>query len=72
MPLMVLRIGERSSGWEDIPYKRLSTHATNEPIVLFHYKILFLVRTAGLALPPAKITHYSPTGESPYLSTESG
>lgn len=28
--------------------------------------------TAGLALPPAKITHCSPTGESPYLSTESG
>ena len=28
--------------------------------------------TAGLALPPAKITHYSPTGESPYPSTESG
>ena len=28
--------------------------------------------TAGLPLPPAKITHYSPTGESPYLSTESG
>ena len=28
--------------------------------------------TAGLALPPAKITHYSSTGESPHLSTGSG
>ena len=28
--------------------------------------------TTGLPLPPAKIIHYSPTGESPYLSTESG
>ena len=28
--------------------------------------------TSGLPLPPAKITHYSPNGESPYLSTESG
>ena len=26
----------------------------------------------GLPLPPAKIVHYSPTGESPYLSTKSG
>ena len=28
--------------------------------------------TAGLPLPPARITHSSPTGESPYLSTEAG
>ena len=28
--------------------------------------------TTGLPLPPAKITHYPPNGESPYLSTESG
>ena len=27
---------------------------------------------SGLPLPPATIAHYSPTGESPYLSTESG
>ena len=28
--------------------------------------------TTGLPRPPAKIAHYSPTGESPYLSTISG
>ena len=28
--------------------------------------------TTGLPLPPAKIAHHSPNGESPYLSTESG
>ena len=28
--------------------------------------------TTGLPLPPAKIAHHPPNGESPYLSTESG
>ena len=28
--------------------------------------------TTGLPLPPAKIVHHSPTGESPYVSTKSG
>ena len=46
--------------------KSADSRGTEPPLDILQQSI------TGLPLPPAKILHYSPTGESPYPSTESG
>ena len=55
-----------------VPSERIATSQNADSRGTEPHLDILQESTAGLALPPAKITHYSPTGESPYLSTKSG